>query len=57
MISDISHLMQMPNYHLGIRKYNLDDILTTFIDVYDNDYLSIINIYFYETFSTLTQNI
>jgi hypothetical protein len=28
-----------------------------FIDIYDNDYSSIIDIYFYETFSTLTQNI
>jgi hypothetical protein len=41
----------------GARRYNLDDNLITFIGVYDNNYLSIIAIYFYETFSTLTQNI
>jgi hypothetical protein len=28
-----------------------------FTQLYDNDYSSIIDIYFYETFSTLTRNI
>jgi hypothetical protein len=39
-----------------LRRQRLD-LFLKFIIVYDKDYSLIIDIYFYETFSTLTQNI